>query len=92
LLADLLAEEGRMDPAAERPRLRNPAHLILLCLLWMVAVLAAYLFRGNNAFEQDVRAVGRRLQEALWVLPLAVAVLVTVLSMPLARRWWPKFS
>jgi Pentapeptide repeats (8 copies) len=81
-----------MDPAPEPRRRPKRAHLVVLGALWVVALLAAYLFTGENVVEEDLRAVGRRLEDALWVLPLAVAVSATVLSIPPARRWLPQLS
>jgi Pentapeptide repeats (8 copies) len=72
---------------AGRPNRRSV--IILLSVLWVVALYLAYGY-GMDAIDRVVRVVAGQLEEAVWVLPLAVAVSVTVLISPRARHWWPQ--
>jgi hypothetical protein len=78
-----------MGQAPRQARNRDDARRRLLWAVWVPALVLVFAAVGlDDLISSD--AVGRRVVETLWALPLAAAIAMTVLASSRVRRRWPQ--
>lgn len=81
-----------MEQAPQRPRDPQRTRRIELGVLWIVALLGAAVIAGDVFIADTVEALVRQLRETVWTLPLAAAVVISVLTSQPVRHRWPRLA